>query len=102
MRGKFLALFHHCKNMGVRQLAPCIFAVSGSVNLQAVRKELEKTGVFVRITWRSLLASEDTLLTPYFLPTAGINQLNSLFACIQSSERDHLLKDGMAQQATPQ
>ena len=48
--GQILGGIPSLQELGVRQLAPCIFAVSGSVNLQAVRKELEKTGVFVRIT----------------------------------------------------
>ncbi|GAC1424167.1 MAG: hypothetical protein PVS3B3_24440 [Ktedonobacteraceae bacterium] len=48
--GQILAAIPSLQDLGVRQLAPCIFAVSGSVNLQTVRKELEKTGVFVRIS----------------------------------------------------
>ncbi len=48
--GKILALLPSLQELGVRQLAPCIFAVSGSVNLQTVRKELEKTGIFVHIS----------------------------------------------------
>ncbi len=48
--GRILTVIPSLQELGVRQLAPCIFAVSGSVNLQTVRKELEKTGVFVHIS----------------------------------------------------
>lgn len=48
--GQILAIIPSLQELGVRQLAPCIFAVSGSANLQTVRKELEKTGVFVRVS----------------------------------------------------
>jgi len=48
--GQILALLPSLQELGVRQLAPCIFAVNGSVNLQAIRKELEKTGIFVHIS----------------------------------------------------
>ncbi len=48
--GRILEVIPSLQELGVRQLAPCIFAVSGSVNLQTVRKELEKTGVFVHIS----------------------------------------------------
>lgn len=48
--GQILIVLPALQELGVRQLAPCIFVVSGSVNLQAVRKELEKAGVFVHIS----------------------------------------------------
>ncbi len=48
--GKVLSVIPALEKMGVRQLAPCIFTVSGDVDLQALRKELEKTGVFVHIS----------------------------------------------------
>ncbi len=47
--GQILSVIPSLQELGVRQLAPCIFAVNGSINLQTVRKELEKTGVFVHI-----------------------------------------------------
>jgi len=48
--GQILGVIPSLQELSVRQLAPCIFAVSGSVELQKVRKELEKAGVFVQIT----------------------------------------------------
>ena len=48
--GRILEIIPSLQELGVRQLAPCIFAVSGSVSLQIVRKELEKAGVFVHIS----------------------------------------------------
>ena len=48
--GRILEVIPSLQELSVRQLAPCIFAVSGSVNLQTVRKELEKTGVFIHIS----------------------------------------------------
>lgn len=48
--GRILEIIPALQEFGVRQLAPCIFAVSGDVNLQTVRKELEKAGVFVHIS----------------------------------------------------
>ncbi|GAC1394389.1 MAG: hypothetical protein NVS4B11_32900 [Ktedonobacteraceae bacterium] len=48
--GQILAALPSLQELGVRQLVPCLFAVSGNVNLQAVRKELEKAGVFVHIS----------------------------------------------------
>ncbi len=48
--GKILPLIPALQEYGIRQLGPCTFAVSGGVNLQTVRKELEKAGIFVRIS----------------------------------------------------
>ena len=48
--GQILTVIPSLQELGVRQLAPCIFAVSGNANLQTVRKELEKVGVFVHIS----------------------------------------------------
>ncbi|GAC1401574.1 MAG: hypothetical protein NVSMB49_16390 [Ktedonobacteraceae bacterium] len=48
--GQILTVLPSLQELGVRQLAPCIFAVSGSVDLKTVRKELEKVGVFVHIS----------------------------------------------------
>ena len=48
--GQILAMLPSLQKLGVRQITPCIFVVNGNVDLQAVRKELEKTGVFVRIS----------------------------------------------------
>ena len=48
--GQVLGVIPSLQELGMRQLAPCIFAVGGSVDLLKVRKELEKAGVFVQIT----------------------------------------------------
>ncbi len=48
--GKILPLIPSLQEIGIRQLSPCVFAISGSVNLQTLRKELEKAGIFVHIS----------------------------------------------------
>ncbi len=48
--GQILMILPALQGLGIRQLAPCLFAVSGSVDLQAMRKELEKAGVFLHIS----------------------------------------------------
>ena len=48
--GKILPLIPSLQNLGIRQLGPCMFAISGGVNLQTARKELEKAGIFVHIS----------------------------------------------------
>ncbi len=63
--GQILAVIPALQDMGVRQLAPCIFAVSGIVDLQAMRKELEKAGVFVHISG-DIFTRPKHLYDPYF------------------------------------
>lgn len=63
--GKLLSVIPSLENMGVRQVAPCIFTASGDVNLQALRKELEKVGVFVRISG-DIFTRPKHFYDPYF------------------------------------
>ena len=63
--GQVLGIIPSLQELGVRQLAPCIFAVSGGVDLQKVRKELEKAGVFVQITGE-VFSRPRSPFDPYF------------------------------------
>ncbi len=47
---QILALLPALQHLRVRQLAPCIFAIQGNVDILAARKELEKAGVFVHFS----------------------------------------------------
>ncbi len=63
--GQILAVIPALQGMGIRQLASCVFAVSGTVDLQALRKELEKAGVFVHISG-DIFTRPKHLYDPYF------------------------------------
>ncbi len=68
--GKILSVIPALEKMGVRQLAPCIFTVSGDVDIQALRKELEKASVFVHISG-DILTRPKHFYDSFFIPTYG-------------------------------
>jgi predicted transcriptional regulator len=68
--GKILSVIPALEKMGVRQLAPCIFTVSGDVDIQTLRKELEKASVFVHISG-DILTRPKHFYDSFFMPTYG-------------------------------
>ncbi len=48
--GQILGKLPALQGLGIRQLGPCIFAVSGDVDLQALRKALDKEGIAVQLS----------------------------------------------------